>query len=398
MVRITMIVVAIIAIFALSACGGTPAPVAPPAVTISPPAAQSAPTTAPLSSETQLTQKDSGKMVQLNPNGTLQIELDQNGSTGYAWQLLSNNDAILRLVSDKITSGGAVPGAPGKETIKFQAVGSGLSGVRLGYKLWTDEKADPAQKFELSVIVGGTPTLPTPRPTQAGAPKPLETLTKLTLKDSGKEIFVPMGGSFQVDFDLDAKTPGEWKVMANNWTGGVQLASIGIVYPGGTPAVTVPRQTFTFKGVGSTVGTVRLGFKDWTNETAQPNPVFEVIAVVGMPSSLPSATASVPGLTEKDNGKTLDLPKGATFQVTLQGNPASTGYMWALESGNDAVLKPAGDYTFKSSSNLPGAGGKFEFKFTAASAGTATLKFANKRPWELNDPAAPVFTVTINVK
>ncbi|MCI0475720.1 MAG: DUF333 domain-containing protein, partial [Anaerolineales bacterium] len=104
-------------------------------------------------------------------------------------------------------------------------------------------------------------------------------------------------------------------------------------------------------------------------------------------------------VTKAENGKTVEVAKGGTLVVTLEGNPGSTGYSWGLESGNDAVLKPQGDYKFTAStSNLIGAPGKFEFKFTAASAGTATLKFANKRPWELNDPKAETFSVTVNVK
>jgi len=104
-------------------------------------------------------------------------------------------------------------------------------------------------------------------------------------------------------------------------------------------------------------------------------------------------------VTKADNGKTVQVEKGGTLIVTLEGNPGSTGYSWGLESGNDAVLKPQGNFTFTApASNLIGAPGKFEFKFTAASAGTATLKFANKRPWELNDPKAETFSVIVNVK
>jgi len=104
-------------------------------------------------------------------------------------------------------------------------------------------------------------------------------------------------------------------------------------------------------------------------------------------------------VTKADNGKTVQVEKGGTLIVTLEGNPGSTGYSWGLESGNDAVLRPQGNFTFTApASNLIGAPGKFEFKFTAASAGTATLKFANKRPWELNDPKAETFSVIVNVK
>ena len=112
----------------------------------------------------------------------------------------------------------------------------------------------------------------------------------------------------------------------------------------------------------------------------------------------PGAKSSSMQLSKADNGKTAQVAQGGIVEVVLEGNPGSTGYLWALESGNDAVLKPQGDYQFTSTSNLPGAGGKFSFKFTAASAGSVTLKFANKQSWNLNDPKAETFTVTVTVK
>lgn len=103
-------------------------------------------------------------------------------------------------------------------------------------------------------------------------------------------------------------------------------------------------------------------------------------------------------VTKADNGQTIEVAKGGTLVVVLEGNPGSTGYVWGLESGNDAVLKPQGDYGFTGTSNVPGAGGKFEFKFTAASTGSVTLQFANRRPWEPSDSKAETFSVTVNVK
>jgi predicted secreted protein len=103
-------------------------------------------------------------------------------------------------------------------------------------------------------------------------------------------------------------------------------------------------------------------------------------------------------LTKQDNGKTVDLAKGGTLKVTLEGNP-TTGYLWGLLSGNDAVLKPQGDYTFKTDNpNLVGAGGKFTFEFQAVGTGTAQLQFSNARPWETGVPPVETFTVTVNVK
>ncbi len=103
-------------------------------------------------------------------------------------------------------------------------------------------------------------------------------------------------------------------------------------------------------------------------------------------------------LTKQDNAKSFDLGKGGTLEIVLEGNPGSTGYSWVLESGNAAALKPLGDASFQAGASMPGAPGKFTFKFEAIGAGAAQLKFANKRPWEPNDPNAEKFSVTVNVK
>jgi inhibitor of cysteine peptidase len=105
-------------------------------------------------------------------------------------------------------------------------------------------------------------------------------------------------------------------------------------------------------------------------------------------------------LGKADVGKTFDLAKGGALEITLEGNP-TTGYLWSLLSGNDAVLKPVGDYTFKQDAapaGMVGVGGKFTFKFQAVGAGAAQLKFGYLRPWEKNMPPVESFNVNINVK
>jgi inhibitor of cysteine peptidase len=102
-------------------------------------------------------------------------------------------------------------------------------------------------------------------------------------------------------------------------------------------------------------------------------------------------------VTRQDQGRTVNAVRGGTLVVILEGNP-TTGYVWSLESGDDAVLPLQGDYAFTPDSTLAGAGGKLTFTFVASSPGQATLVFAYRRPWEPRDPKAETFTVTVNVK
>ena len=115
------------------------------------------------------------------------------------------------------------------------------------------------------------------------------------------------------------------------------------------------------------------------------------------------ALASLSGnvrIGEADAGKTFDLPKGGSLEITLAGNP-TTGYEWSQAAGNDAVLKPAGPYAYKRNpapAGMVGVGGKFIFNFKAVGAGTTRLKFNYQRPWEKNVPPAETFELNIHVK
>jgi inhibitor of cysteine peptidase len=129
--------------------------------------------------------------------------------------------------------------------------------------------------------------------------------------------------------------------------------------------------------------------------------ILSLAALLALTACSSSATPLLKDfkLTKSDNGKTFEVNKGSTVEVTLEGNP-TTGYLWGLlpTTQNDLVLKPDSDYTFKSDNpNLVGSGGKFLFKFQAANPGTAVLKFGYQRPWE-SVPPAETFDVTISVK
>jgi len=87
------------------------------------------------------------------------------------------------------------------------------------------------------------------------------------------------------------------------------------------------------------------------------------------------------------NGKTLTLPVGETFMLSLQGNPSS-GYEWSMDNGNDEVLLTTLDKGFKTqqSSDLLGQIGKFYWKFKALQPGSTHIKLVYARPWESVQP------------
>lgn len=108
-------------------------------------------------------------------------------------------------------------------------------------------------------------------------------------------------------------------------------------------------------------------------------------------------------LTKADNGKTMQAVLGSVVEIVLEGAPGSTGYAWSLVAGNDKVLKPQFDPAkpldqYQPGAAMPGAPGKFVYKFLAVGAGSATFKFVNKQPWAQDDPKAETFSVTVNIK
>jgi predicted secreted protein len=93
----------------------------------------------------------------------------------------------------------------------------------------------------------------------------------------------------------------------------------------------------------------------------------------------------------------ITVKAGATFTVELESN-ATTGYAWqpvvtptgALVEGERQYLDPG--------TGTPGAGGWERFRFTAPSAGSATITFEYRRPWEpASTPPAATVTFTVAV-
>ncbi len=105
-------------------------------------------------------------------------------------------------------------------------------------------------------------------------------------------------------------------------------------------------------------------------------------------------------IVKADAGKTIEVAKGDSVEVTLRGNP-TTGYSWNLISGKDAVLKQVGHPTYRQDpapQGKVGVGGNFTFRFEATEVGTAQLKFVYERPWEKDVPPAQTHEVIIYVR
>jgi len=130
------------------------------------------------------------------------------------------------------------------------------------------------------------------------------------------------------------------------------------------------------------------------------NNKFSFIALLTLLAALTVATGCSPQQQEvkasiDDNGREMQLKKGQTLVVTLEGNP-TTGYSWeVVEPLNEQVLRQAGEPEFQQESDLVGAGGVQILRFEAVNAGKMTLKLIYHRPWERD--VEPLETYSIQV-
>ena len=86
--------------------------------------------------------------------GKGKIELEGNPTTGYQWQVASNNDAVLELTyePDYKCSSKKI-GAGGVYTFKFKAVASGSSEINLVYVRSWEEGIPPLETFSVLIMV-----------------------------------------------------------------------------------------------------------------------------------------------------------------------------------------------------------------------------------------------------
>lgn len=105
---------------------------------------------------TSLTDADNGNQIRLQPGHTLSVTLESNPTTGYGWQVMELDQAVLAQDGSpeyKQSAGSdGVVGAGGTDTFRFNAVGPGETSLRLGYmRPW--ESAAPIKNFEIQVKV-----------------------------------------------------------------------------------------------------------------------------------------------------------------------------------------------------------------------------------------------------
>jgi len=113
------------------------------------------PTPSPLT-EVRLSAKDEGRQVELKERQLLVISLEGNPSTGYMWEVEEGSEKIIRQVGEiEFQPESDLLGAPGKQILRFQAVGPGQTALKLVYRRPWEKGVEPAKTFSLQVQAVG---------------------------------------------------------------------------------------------------------------------------------------------------------------------------------------------------------------------------------------------------
>ena len=133
------------------------------------------------------------------------------------------------------------------------------------------------------------------------------------------------------------------------------------------------------------------------------NNKFSLVALLTLLLALAVATACSPQQQEvqatiDDAGHEMQLKKGQSLVVTLEGNP-TTGYSWEVtEPLDEQVLRQVGEPEFKAESDLVGAGGVQILRFEAVNAGKFTLKLVYRRSWEKDVEPLETYSIQVVVR
>ena len=99
---------------------------------------------------------------------------------------------------------------------------------------------------------------------------------------------------------------------------------------------------------------------------------------------------------EADNGQTVTMGVGDILQITLAENQ-STGYLWAVVTNDEAVLRTSEAPAYEVDSDTEGAGGRKTFIFEAAAPGTSMLRMVNAMSQETAVEPDRTFELAVQV-
>ena len=102
-------------------------------------------------------------------------------------------------------------------------------------------------------------------------------------------------------------------------------------------------------------------------------------------------------LTDKDNGKRIELSPSQTVLVKLESQPG-TGYAWRVSPQDQPKISLLASGTQQTTAGGPGASEVQYFELKPAANGLTTVQFEYIRVWEKSKPPSKQFSVELNVR
>ena len=98
-------------------------------------------------------EQNAGQTITLNMGDTLVVSLEGNVTTGFTWVPAPQEPALLEQEGEpEVTPQSSLVGAGGTIVLKFKAVSTGQTVLRLDYKRPFEQDTPPVKSFELTVI------------------------------------------------------------------------------------------------------------------------------------------------------------------------------------------------------------------------------------------------------
>ncbi len=191
-----------------SAAPTQPAPPDPPASWTATQTAAPPPHPTPVA-DLYLIEKDANSTVPVKVGDVLAVSLDGNPSTGYNWELAPGEYPLLQQVGQAEYFGGkAMPGSPGKITLRFKAAAPGQQVLSLIYHRPWEKNTAPLKTFAVTIDVAGEEPA---QPTSVAQPTPAQVVFPSNGM-KGWQTYTDPTYSFSFQY------PPEWKLEAGKGT------------------------------------------------------------------------------------------------------------------------------------------------------------------------------------
>jgi inhibitor of cysteine peptidase len=105
-------------------------------------------------SRVQLREQDTGRTIELRRGDRLEVVLAGNPTTGYAWEQVGDDNAVLKPAGDPtFQPDSRAVGSGGVVTVPFEASGVGRTTLTLVYHRAFEPNVPPLKTFEVGIVV-----------------------------------------------------------------------------------------------------------------------------------------------------------------------------------------------------------------------------------------------------